>query len=115
MGLFDDLSGQLGNLMGGGGTEGLINSAMQMLGGSGGLNGIVEMFNKAGLSKEIQSWISKGENLPISGEQIKNVFSGDALNTISGLLGTNASGAAEMLANFLPGVIDKMTPNGKIE
>ncbi len=115
MGLLDDLSGQLGNLMDGAGQGDLMNTAMQMLGGSGGLNGLVQMFNKAGLSEHVQSWISTGPNLPISADQLKNVLNADTLNSLGQMFGTNSGGAADMLSNLLPGFIDKMTPNGKIE
>ncbi|GMU85565.1 MAG: hypothetical protein AMXMBFR48_08070 [Ignavibacteriales bacterium] len=115
MGLLDNLSGQLGGLMGSGGQGDLINSAMQMISGEKGLSGIVQMFNQAGLGEQVQSWIGKGENLPISPEQIKSVLSSDTLNSLAQTLGINASGAADMLSNFLPGVVDQMTPNGKIE
>jgi len=115
MGLLDDLSGQLGNLMGGAGQQDLLGSAMQMLGGSGGLNGLVQMFNQAGLGEQVQSWISTGPNLPVSGDQIKNALNSDTLNSLGQMFGVNAGGAADMLANILPGFIDQMTPNGKIE
>lgn len=115
MGLFDDLGGQLGSILDGAGQNDFMSTAVQMLGGSGGLNGLVDMFNKAGLGEQVQSWISTGANLPISGEQLKNVFNSDTLSSIAPLLGTNASGVADMLANMLPGVIDQLTPNGKLE
>ncbi len=115
MGLLDDLSGQLGGLMGGSGQGDLIGSAIKLLGGGNGLNGLVQMFNQAGLGEQVQSWIGKGENLPVSADQIKSAFSGDTLNSLAQTLGINAGGAADMLANFLPGVVDQLTPNGKIE
>jgi len=115
MGLLDDLSGQLGGLMGGSGQGDLIDSAIKLLGGGNGLNGLVQMFNQAGLGEQVQSWIGKGENLPVSADQIKSAFSGDTLNSLAQTLGINAGGAADMLANFLPGVVDQLTPNGKIE
>lgn len=115
MGFLDDLGGQLGGLLGGSGQGDLINSAIKMLGGGNGLSGLVQVFNQAGLGEQVQSWIGKGENLPISPEQIKSAFSSDTLNSLAKTLGTNSGGVADLLSNFLPGVVDQMTPNGKIE
>ena len=93
-----------------------MNIAMQMLSNqqTGGLQGLVKQFQSSGLGEQVASWISTGTNLPVSGDQIKKAFSGGQLGQIASQLGVSENDAAGGLANILPGLIDKLTPNGKI-
>ena len=58
-----------------------------LLENTGGLSGLVEKFNQAGLGETVQSWISQGENLPISLEQIQSVLGPDTLNALAERVG----------------------------
>ncbi len=117
MGLLDSVMGALGGTGGNGGNNAMINVVMQMLankGESGGLAGLVQAFQKNGLGEQMNSWISTGQNLPISPEQIKAALGSGQLGQIAGQLGMNESQAAGGLADLLPQVIDKLTPNGQM-
>ena len=55
----------------------LVNIASQMLtnrGTSGGLSSLIEQFQRAGLGPQMDSWISTGQTLPISPDQLRQVF-----------------------------------------
>ena len=68
MGLFDQLAGGLGGLLGGGGdVQGGLGGMLEQHGGVGGL---VEAFQKAGLGGVASSWVGTGANLPVSPDQI---------------------------------------------
>ncbi len=114
----------LGNLLGavlGGGQAGQANNPMAAVlgsllsneGGNGGIGGLVEKFNQAGMGDVVQSWIGKGENLPISADQISQVLGNDGLANIAQQLGLGQGDAAGQLSDMLPGLIDKLTPNGE--
>jgi len=79
MGLLDSLlSGVAGPATGGGQTANpLLQLALQMLAGqgqAGGLGSLISQFQQAGYSQQMDSWISTGQNLPISPEQLMQVF-----------------------------------------
>lgn len=82
---------------------------------SGGIKGLVKLFQDNGFGEQVNSWVSTGTNLSISADQIKKVFGGgrlvqDSANT----LGLSEDEAAGKLAAMLPDVIDKLTMHGQI-
>jgi uncharacterized protein YidB (DUF937 family) len=116
------MSGLLGNILGSvlGGQQGGGNPMMDIVGGllsndggQGGLGGLVEKFSQAGAGDLIQSWIGKGENLPISPEMLQNILGSDAVAGMASKLGVDPSQAAGQLSEMLPGLIDKLTPGGE--
>jgi uncharacterized protein YidB (DUF937 family) len=118
MGLLDMVTGALGGAGGnGGGANPLLGIVMQMLsnnGQSGGLAGLAKAFQDKGMGDQMASWIGTGQNLPISPDQIKAVLGGGQLGQIASQLGMNEQQAAGGLADMLPQVIDKLTPNGQV-
>jgi uncharacterized protein YidB (DUF937 family) len=115
MGLLDSVMGALGG--NGGGNHAMLDAVMQLLsnqGGNGGLAGLVQAFQQNGLGEHIASWISTGQNLPISPDQIRAALGSGQLGQIAAQLGMNESQAAGGLADLLPQVIDKLTPNGQL-
>lgn len=118
MGLLDMVTGALGGgAAGNGGGNPLLGIVMQMLtnnGQGGGLAGLAKAFQDKGMGDQMASWISTGQNLPISPDQIKNVLGSGQLGQIASQLGVDEQQAAGGLADMLPQVIDKLTPNGQI-
>jgi uncharacterized protein YidB (DUF937 family) len=113
MGLLDQIAGQFpanpgaqdqpgtqGNLVAG--VMGLINSA-------GGLPGLLEKFQASGLGDKVASWVSHGENQPVSPDEVK-----DAIDQVAQQGGTTSEEASAGLARYLPQIIDKLTPNGQV-
>jgi uncharacterized protein YidB (DUF937 family) len=99
---------------GGDKKDDLMSSVMGLLGGQGGLQNLISQFDSKGLGDVIGSWIGTGENKTISADQIQNVLGSDALSGIASKLGLNVSDLSGQLSNLLPGVIDKITPDGKV-
>jgi uncharacterized protein YidB (DUF937 family) len=82
-------------------------------GGFGGLSGLVEKMTAGGLGHVVQSWIGTGANLPISADQIQAVLGSDMLRGMAAKVGLPVEKVAPMLAQILPGLVDKMkTPAG---
>jgi uncharacterized protein YidB (DUF937 family) len=82
---------------------------------SGGVKGLVKLFQDNGSGEQIASWVSTDANLPISSDQIKKVFGGGQLvQDIASALGLSEDEAAGKLAAMLPDVIDKLTMYGQI-
>jgi len=83
--------------------------------GIGGLAGLVQAFQKNGLGDLINSWVSTGPNLPATPSQIEQGLGGDLLNQLAGKAGLSSGAASSQLAGLLPDLVDKLTPNGKVE
>jgi uncharacterized protein YidB (DUF937 family) len=82
---------------------------------SGGLQGLMSKFSQAGLGNVFSSWVNTGPNPPISGDQIQQVLGSEQVKALAAKLGIDPTKAAEVLAEHLPTVVDKMTPEGKID
>ena len=127
MGLLDGILGSVLGGNSGGGSNPLLQIAMQMLankgsGGAGGgamdamggLGGIISAFQKGGLGHLADSWVGTGDNLPVSGDQLSQVLGSDKISQIASQLGMSQSDAAGGLAKILPDLINHVTPNGQV-
>lgn len=119
MGLMDQLGQAVGGMMGGqGGQNPLLPALTSLLGKDstiGGLDGLVQAFQKNGLGDIVNSWVSTGQNLPVTPSQIEQGFGGDLLSQLAGKAGLSSGAVSSQLAGLLPDLVDKLTPNGKIE
>jgi uncharacterized protein YidB (DUF937 family) len=117
MGLFDAIAGQVtGALAGNVGAGGLMEVAMGLLNNPqlGGLQGLVAAFEKQGLGSIISSWIGNGANLPISAEQLQAVLGNAQVQAMAQKVGLSPQDLAGQLAGMLPGLVDSLTPGGKL-
>ncbi len=119
MGLLDQIvKGLAGKFLGGsGGAQNpLLDIALTLLNNpqTGGLGGLSETFKNKGLGDIMSSWISTGQNLPISGGQIQQVLGSDLIQQFAKKLGASNEDVSGGLANLLPDLIDKLTPHGQI-
>ena len=123
MGLFDSIAGQVAQqataaLSGQGGAGG--DKMMQMVMGLlnnpelGGISGLVNAFQKNGLGEVVASWISNNTNLPISAAQIQSVLGQGPLQDLAAKTGLSTNEVAANLSEHLPGLVDQLTPEGKL-
>jgi uncharacterized protein YidB (DUF937 family) len=66
------------------------------------------------LGDVISSWISTGKNLPVSADQMLHGIGEDKIREIAEKAGISSEAASSQLTELLPGIIDKLTPDGKI-
>ena len=115
MSLLDDLAGKLGFGSGTPETPAILRSVLELLGqGGGGLADLVRTFQERGLGEIVGSWVGHGENRSISVDQITQGLGLDRLRELAAQAGVSVESVASTLANALPGVIDKLTPDGKL-
>jgi uncharacterized protein YidB (DUF937 family) len=119
MGLLDDVLKAVGGASGAPGDahKTLATDLLGMLSGngaSGGLTGLVNMFNQNGLGDVVSSWVSTGKNLPISPEQIQAVLGSSQVQALAAKAGINPQTASAAIAQILPQLVDKATPDGRI-
>jgi uncharacterized protein YidB (DUF937 family) len=113
MGLLDSL---LGTVLGGSaqGQSPLMAAALQLIQQNGGLPGIINKFQQGGYGSQIGSWVGTGANMPINASQLQEVLGSGAIGQIAQQLGVSHGDASSGLAQVLPQLIDKLTPNGQV-
>src|SRR3954449_7635077 len=101
MGFLDGLvTNALGGLLGGNsqqnqqdpqnhqnGVSPLVQIALLLLQQSGGLTGIIERFRQAGLGHKVDSWVSTGENQPVTGQEVGQALGRDLLQQLGSQVG----------------------------
>ena len=95
----------------------LLQAALSLIannGQAGGLHGLVERFEEAGLGNVINSWIGSGSNVPITPTQMHQALDAGQLRQIAEETGLSEDDAATRLSEILPGLVDKLTPAGHI-
>ena len=112
MGLLDQLTSSLGGGQQGGLVQGLINMVNSPE--IGGLEGVVQKFKDGGLAAAVGSWISTGENMQVSAEQIQSVLGNEHIQQIADKMGIDTQQASANIAEVLPQLIDQLTPNGEL-
>ena len=105
----------LGNLAGvSGGGNGLLQIGLSLLQQNGGLEGVLGKFRQAGMGDQADSWVSTGPNMGISPEQLQEVLGSGALGDIASKLGLSLDQAGSALSQFLPELINQLTPQGQV-
>jgi uncharacterized protein YidB (DUF937 family) len=114
-GLDDMLGGLLGGRGGGGGgTMGALMPVLAGLLASGGLSKIMGGLKANGLSAQADSWVGTGANEPVSGKDIEQAAGREEIQKVAQQLGISESQAADAVAQALPEVVDKVSPEGKL-
>jgi uncharacterized protein YidB (DUF937 family) len=107
MGLFD---GMLGGIVG----AGMVTVVNGILEKHGGVQGVVNEFERNGFGQTVQSWVGTGPNAPISADDIQRVIGPDLLQKLSEKSGVSQQDLAQHLSQILPKAVDHLTPNGVI-
>lgn len=80
----------------------------------GGLAGLVQQFKQNGHGDVINSWVGSGQNQPINPEQLHQALGPDAVNNLSRMTGLSSQDLVSELSRVLPGIVDKLTPQGRV-
>ncbi len=97
----------------------VVSEVLTMLRGQGGatngLTSLLQAFEAGGLGHLFHSWVSSGQNLPVSAQQIQSVLSSSGmLQRIAQATGMQPADVAQHLSTVLPQIVDHLTPNGQI-
>ena len=80
----------------------------------GGLDVLINQFKQSGFGDAINSWIGTGRNQDISANQLRQALGPERVNDLSQQTGVPHNDLLSQLSKLLPGVIDKLTPNGQL-
>jgi uncharacterized protein YidB (DUF937 family) len=116
MGFLDSI---LSAVSGRGDTSSEGNQLLGVLSGllaqSGGLQGLASKFSQSGQGDAFSSWVGMGENQPVSSNQIQEALGSDQIRAIATKMGVDPNLASQFLAEYLPKIVDKLTPTGKVD
>ncbi len=104
-GLGDLLKGGLGGLLGGAAAGTVI---------SGGLGDLLKQFQQHGQGEVADSWVGKGENKSIAPGDLGKALGVDQINALTSQTGLSRDELLDGLSQQLPGVIDQLTPDGRL-
>jgi len=107
MGMFDGL---LGGIVG----AGMVSVVNDIITKHGGVQGVVNEFERNGLGATVKSWVGTGPNQPISPDDVQRTLGPDLLRQLSAKSGLSVAELAQKLSHVLPQAVDKMTPDGAI-
>lgn len=99
-----------------GGTEGQQGGivAISKLFGDHGLQGIVSQLQSHGMDKQVKSWIGNGQNMPVSGADVRSMVDPSMLTKMARQQDMSPDELCDHVAQALPNLVDKATPNGQV-
>jgi uncharacterized protein YidB (DUF937 family) len=80
----------------------------------GGLGGLLDKLQKGGLGNVANSWVGPGQNQPASPGQLGSALGPDIIKTLAQRSGLSEEEITKGLSQILPGIVDKLTPNGRL-
>ena len=99
------LSGGLGGLLAGGAAGGAL---------SGGLGDLLNQLKQNGHGDTADSWVGKGENKQIAPNDLANALGADQIDQLSAQSGMSRDDLLNGLSQYLPKVVDHLTPDGRL-
>lgn len=121
----EDILGQLtggegtttGTRAGTGAGAGMLAALLPLVAGflkNGGLNKILAGFQQKGMSSQAASWVGTGDNDAVSGAEVEEVVGAEEIQAIAQQLGISEAQAADAVAEVLPRVVDRVSPEGEL-
>ena len=104
-GLGDILKGGLGGLLAGGAAGSVL---------SGGLGDLLKQFQQKGQGDAANSWVGNGPNKQIAPGDLANALGADQINSLSSQSGLSRDDLLKGLSQYLPDVINHLTPDGRL-
>jgi uncharacterized protein YidB (DUF937 family) len=104
-GLSDALKGGLGGLLAGGAAGSIL---------SGGLGDLLNQFQQKGLGDQANSWVGNGPNKQIAPGDLANALGADQIEHLSSQSGLSREDLLQGLSQYLPDVVNHLTPDGRL-
>jgi uncharacterized protein YidB (DUF937 family) len=117
MGLFDNIGGSLGGLIG----QVTAAAAPQLIAAVlaktnlGDLSGLVTQLQQNGMGDQVKSWLGNGANMHITPDQLRAALGNDQVKQIAAHFGLPIDEALKLLAEHVPNAVDQASPNGTLQ
>lgn len=92
-----------------------VQMALDLVRQSGGVGNLINQLQQGGLGSALESWISTGSNQSVSGNDLQSALGSGLIEQIASKFGMNGSQASDLLAQYLPNLVDSATPNGSAQ
>lgn len=83
-------------------------------GSGGGLGSILNDLQSGGLGDQVSSWLGSGDNKAVSPDKLTEALGSERVSQFAKEAGVSGSEASTLLAGMLPGLVDKLSPDGKL-
>jgi uncharacterized protein YidB (DUF937 family) len=100
------LAGVLRTIFGGGSVPGPVLSR--------GVGNTVQDFERSGHGEVARSWVGRGQNRPITAEKLEAALGEDGIRDLMQQTGMERDELLATLSEHLPGVVDHLTPEGRL-
>ena len=80
----------------------------------GGLGGLLNKLEQGGLGDLTKSWVGSGQNQPVSPGQLGTALGPNIIKVLAQKSGLSEEELSKQLSQVLPGIVDKLTPNGRL-
>jgi uncharacterized protein YidB (DUF937 family) len=93
-----------------------VQMVMELIHGyQGGLEGVLQKLASSGLGAQVQSWIGSGANQPVSADQVMHALGPERMQRVAQQFGVDQALAANSIADLLPHLVDRLTPDGRVD
>lgn len=80
----------------------------------GGLGGLLGKLTEVGQGSAVDSWVKPGPNQPIAPGHLENALGSQTISDLARQAGVSEEELLQQLSKVLPGVVDKLTPQGQV-
>ena len=80
----------------------------------GGLGGLLAQLQAAGLDDVVRSWVGTGQNKPVQPDELGDALGKKTVTQMADKAGCSQDDLLTQLSKALPGLIDKLTHDGRI-
>ena len=117
MGLFDSLRGGLKNALGQAEAAALpaLISAVLAKTDLANMQGLLNKLQQSGLGPQVASWLGDGNNIPITADQLRAALGSGQIEQLAASFGLPVDKVLASLAEHLPSIVDKLSPNGTLQ
>lgn len=92
----------------------LTSAVQDTFASQGGVDGLVGKLRAGGLAPQVDSWIGTGSNQPVEPQRLGDALGQDTVSQLSSQSGLSPAALLPVLAQFLPMIIDRLTPGGNL-
>src|ERR1700693_6497679 len=115
MSFLEDMAGKEVSSMLANSSNPLASSVMQMINNQpGGISGLIQQFHDKGMGGCVASWVSTGQNLPISADQIQHVLGSEQVKELAAKAGISPDAVSSHLSQLLPVLVDELPTGGQL-